>query len=389
MNEPMRNMRRARASHMIVALLLMIASACGQVPVATQSADPTAVALQATPPPTPVVATTIAAPSPTPAPTSTPTPKPVPRGKVEPNLVVDVYDAANAWPGSTLFAYQAEGDPRILEVNGFGEVLWQYVLPPDLRPFTRPGFDAELLPNDNILIVLPRNGVYEIDRSGKVVWSFRTAKISHDADRLPNGNTIFVFGNNDTKDDPQVVEVDARGQLVWSWYARDHFDRMPYRDVAREGWTHTNAVQRLANGNTQISLRNFHLVVEVDVRGAVVRTIGEGILDDPHDPVLLPTGNLLVATHNSLRRGTPQRAVELDGASGQITWEYKMPAGTYPVRDANRLPNGNTLVTGSTVIVEVTPQGKVVWQLRLRRAPALLESARFGFYKAERVAISP
>lgn len=371
---------------MIVALALVIAPACGQAPAATRSADPTAVARQATPTPTPVPLPAFSA---TPSPTPTPTPMPVPRGKVEPNLVVDVYDAASVWPGSTLFAYQAEGDPRILEVNGFGEVLWQYVIPQDLRRFTRPGFDAELLPSGNILIVLPRNGVYEIDRSGKVVWSFRTAKISHDADRLPNGNTIFVFGANDTKNDPQVVEVDARGQLVWSWYARDHFDRMPYRDIADEGWTHTNAVQRLASGNTQISLRNFHFVVEVDVRGAVVRTIGEGILDEPHDPVLLSTGNLLVATHNSLRRGTPQRAVELEGPSGRVVWEYAMPPGTYPVRDANRLPNGNTLVTGSTVVVEVTPQGKVVWQMRLRRALAGQELASLGFYKAERVAISP
>jgi hypothetical protein len=36
-----------------------------------------------------------------------------------------------------------------------------------------------------------------------------------------------------------------------------------------------------------------------------------------------------------------------------------------PVRDANRLPNGNTLITGTTKIIEVTPKNEIIWQLSL------------------------
>ena len=36
-----------------------------------------------------------------------------------------------------------------------------------------------------------------------------------------------------------------------------------------------------------------------------------------------------------------------------------------PVRDADRLPNGNVLVTGYAIMFEVTRDGDIVWQLQL------------------------
>jgi hypothetical protein len=60
-----------------------------------------------------------------------------------------------------------------------------------------------------------------------------------------------------------------------------------------------------------------------------------------------------------------------------------------PVRDANRLPNGNTLITGATEIAEVTPEGDVVWRLGLQGVSfSLQEAAGLGFYKAERICLS-
>ena len=325
--------------------------------------------------------------------TATPTAPPMPRGRVDPSMVVDIHEPTAVSPGTTLLPFHADPQrPSIVEVNALGEVVWEYPLPSDVAQYTNPGFDAKRLPNDNILYVLPLKGIYEITRSGAIVWSYLTAKVSHDVDRLPNDNTLFVFGAGDTKNDPQVVEVNPAGTVVWSWYARDHFDRPPYGGISDAGWTHTNAVQRLPNGNTQISLRNFHFVVEVNPQGALVRTIGEGVLDDPHDPVQLANGNLLVATQNSLpaNQGKPQRAIEIDGATGQIVWEFPMPFDTWPVRDVNRLPNGNTLITGTTAIVEVTPQGRIVWRLRLTRTfppgqQGRMEAVAIGFYKAERI----
>lgn len=135
----------------------------------------------------------------------------------------------------------------------------------------------------------------------------------------------------------------------------------------------------MPNSNTLISLGNFNLMAEVDSKGSVVRTIGEGILKHQHDPEILPNGNILVATHSG-----PQRAVEIDPKTGEIVWQFAVPRQL--VRDANRLPNGNALITGATKIIEVTTQGKIVWQLGLKDvAIERKEAPSRGFYKAERI----
>jgi hypothetical protein len=191
---------------------------------------------------------------------------------------------------------------------------------------------------------------------------------------------------DDQKSDAQVKEINPQGEIVWAWYAKDHFYKSPYKDIYDGGWTHTNAATRLPNGNTLISLRNFNLMVEVDPQGAVIKTVGEGIFFSPHDPEVLPNGNILAV---SQWRDRPHRAIEIDSKTGEIAWQFAMPERkTWPVRDADRLPNGNTLVTAATKIVEVTTEGKIVWQLTLKGGtigPG--EGARLGFYKAERTGI--
>jgi len=323
-------------------------------------------------------------------------PTPMPRGTPDPELYVDIYDSRLTWAGTTLWGDNRNLEkPRIIEVNMLGEIIWQYVVPEHLRrsdlPGTgvNPGFDVELLPNNNILFVSPAKGVYEISRKGDIVWSYETSKISHDVDRLPNGNTIFVFGSHDQKGDAQVTEVNPKGEIVWAWYGKDYFDKPPYKDIYWDGWIHANGVERLPNGNTLISLRNFDFVVEVDPKGSVVRIIGEGILDCQHGPQILPNGNLLIANHNRLpqHRGKPQGVIEIDLKTDKVVWQVAMPdQHTWPIRDANRLPNGNTLIIGTTKIVEVTPEGKIVWQLGWKTAITVTEEliAR-GFYQAERI----
>ncbi|HEX75965.1 MAG TPA: hypothetical protein G4O12_05190 [Dehalococcoidia bacterium] len=311
-------------------------------------------------------------------------PTPMPRGTVDPDVHVEVYQSDMAWPGTTLLPDNYDpGRPRIIEVNMLGEIIWEYLVPHNLKQYTNPGFDVELLPNNNILFVLPRRGVYEIDRKGRVVWSYLTDKISHDADRLPNGNTIFVYGASDHKNDAQIIEVNQKGEVVWSWYAKDHFDKSPYASIYDEGWTHTNAVTRLPDGNTLISPRNFNFMVEVDSNGSVVRTIGEGILEDQHDPEILSDGNILVANHV-----IPHQAIEIDPKTSRVVWKSAgFERDITPVRDADRLPNGNTLITGTTRILEVTAEGKTAWQLSLKDVifETPKERPARGFYKAERI----
>jgi hypothetical protein len=83
--------------------------------------------------------------------------------------------------------------------------------------------------------------------------------------------------------------------------------------------------------------------------------------------------------------------IEIDPETGEILWEYGIEErDNMPVRDCNRLPNGNTLITAARKIIEVTPDGQVVWQFGLADSvPRLEDSPQLGFYKAERLSDVP
>jgi hypothetical protein len=311
----------------------------------------------------------------------------VPAGTPDPDFYVSIYKPDKVWPGTTLFAdYHNPAEPRIVEVNMQGEVVWEYVLPANLIQYTNPGFDVELLPDNNILFLLPRNGVYEVDRKGNVVWSYPDSKVSHDADRLQNGNTLINFGGGDQKDDAQVKEVNPEGKIIWSWHAKDVFNKEPYLSIQYEGWTHSNAVTRLPDGNTLVSLRNFNLTVEVNPQGAVVWQYDwSSIGGYPHDPMMLPNGNILVSFPS-----IPDKAVEINPKTNEIVWQYiikRDQSRNGSNRDADRLQNGNTLINDGTKLIEVTPAKEIVWQFNIKglEQASVKESLNQYLFKSERI----
>lgn len=307
---------------------------------------------------------------------------------------IDVYNPAKACNGTTLLAdIHDKANPRVIEVDMLGRIVWQYLFPNVLKGTVPVGPDAKFLANGNVLITLSSKGVYEVSRAGSIVWSVSEPKVSHDADRLANGNTLVVFGNNDTADDSQLKEYDASGKLVWSWSAKNLFYVDPYKSISDGGWTHANAASRLTNGNTLVNMRNFDLTAEISPAGALAWSFDWGKLGiagvDPHEPEIQANDNLLVCLQN----GSPYQAVEIARSTGQVVWGYK-GTNLRTARDCNRLPNGNTLIvavmtqgTSSTdddesVLFEVTSGGEIVWQMRLKNAP--VGNNPGDFYKAQR-----
>lgn len=305
---------------------------------------------------------------------------------------ISVYDAARVFPGTTLLCDMSEVEsPRIVEVDFSGKIVWQHRLRVD-RGEQSALLDASLLDNGNILYTMTRRGIYEIERSGRVVWKHEDGGASHDADRLPNGNTLYNRAWQ-SKGKPVVVEVDREGHTVWSWNGVEAFDRPPFADVDFEGWMHVNSVTRFTNGNTLISMRNFNTIAEVDSSGKVVwhitfrgrdRRVGVategrivGVLN--HEPELLENGHILLA----LRQ--PHRYVEIDRATETEVWSWSHPEGERSLflnREVNRLPNGNTLGSAGDKLIEIAPDGAIVWQIH---APGGGQNDR-KFHKAIRIA---
>jgi hypothetical protein len=88
----------------------------------------------------------------------------------------------------------------------------------------------------------------------------------------------------------------------------------------------------------------------------------------PHEPVLLDNGRMLIFDNEGWARGGAKlsRALEFDPITQEIKWSYAGPPDFHSAICGlvQRLPNGNTLITVSTEgrVIEVTPEGRVVWE---------------------------
>lgn len=302
----------------------------------------------------------------------------------DPAFEVTTYNVDKVQAGNTLFPDNHDPEhTRIVEINREGGVVWEYVLPADLKRFTNPGWDVEPLESGNILTVLPGKGVYEINRAKEIVWKYESVKVSHDADRLANGNTLIAFGNEDTSADAQVTEINSAGEIIWQWKAGERLDDSYSRTQNEQGWTHTNSVTRLDNGHTLVSLRNFNRVIEVDPEGYIVQTVGEDLFNAQHDPLVLSDGTWWLVNH-----GRPNEVLHYNPDSGEVLWKLPIrEQKSTPARDANVLENGNILITAADRIIEMTPDKEKVWELVIKGADFTKETApALGFYKAERIA---
>ena len=296
-------------------------------------------------------------------------------------------------PGNTLISIQSYSEyGRVIEVTPEGDVLWAFD-PPDSRVF-----DAEVLDDGNVLVSLAtkrapeecpaaqlqsedngcvQNRVLELDYGSKdVVWKYTwydeymENHEVHDADRLPGGGTAIADMGND-----RAFVVNRSGEIVWEWQAENHLAQGTpfYRQYGGEpdpggeaDWTHLNDIDRLPDGDFQLSIRNFDTVIETDRESKeIVDVIGQpgshSYLYEQHDPNRVAGGEtVLIADSEN------DRVVEIDTNTEAIVWEFGGDGLLTWPRDADRLPNGNTLIadTQNDRVIEVNPAGEIVWRYR-------------------------
>jgi hypothetical protein len=346
----------------------------------------------------------------------------------------DADDGSEAYPGYTLVSTQSyesfrndNGDVRLVAPDG--ETVWRYDPP---NAFV---FDAELTENGTVLVAMgesarapgvecperyggtPESGtpgpfdcihnrVVEIDfETEAVVWeyawydAFPTHHEVHDADRLETGETVVADMGND-----RVFTVDRSGEITWQWNATEHIgegtafwnDHVPadsQETFRRQGpesdWTHMNDVDRLDNGNVQVSIRNFDVVLEIDPEtDEIENVVGEpddhAVMNEQHNPMRIAGGTVLIADSSHGGPTGADRVVEVDAATDEIVWRYDGTGSGSKLqwpRDADRLPNGNTLITDSrnNRVIEIDGNGSVVWRYSLAREGGIV-------YEADRVA---
>ncbi len=310
-------------------------------------------------------------------------------------------DPARACPGFTLFAPMGGQAIHLIDLHGDEMHAWTTPYRPGLYGYlTERGtmlFNGQI-PNETFLGKSPFMGgaILEMDWNGRVLWEVRRPDHHHDARRLRNGNLVLLCARELPKAlaarvkggrpgseatggaiwGDYLVELTTKGELVWEWRAWEHLDPDATPITAaqddRSEWTHANGVFEEPDGNLLVSFRNISTVIRIDRRtGRVAWRLGAPPLSGQHAPVRLPNGHVLIFDNgpHRLDESFPcSRVIEVDPASDAIAWQYREPRPynffSPRISNAERLPNGNTLVNEGLFgrFFEVTPSGDVVWE---------------------------
>jgi len=189
----------------------------------------------------------------------------------------------------------------------------------------------------------------------------------HDVDRV---NDTHLLVGNIYVNQVELVNTSS-GEREWVWNANESF-AYPESGGSPGDWTHLNDVELVRDGLVMVSLRNHDQVVFVEPGEGVVEnlTLGcdgcHGVLFEQHNPDYVPAerGGPAVVVADSENH----RIVQYQRRDGRWveTWTWTSAETAWP-RDADLLPNGNTLVTDSHAnrVVEVAPDGDVVWSVTL------------------------
>lgn len=242
----------------------------------------------------------------------------------------------------------------------------------------------------------------------------------HDVERLQSGEYLL------TDMEHERVFTVKNGTVTWQWNASNLYNAPP--DPTTTDWLHINDVDVIGEDRFLVSVRNANQLVLIERGQGVVEIINEDVTDsndencrqpnqlaaygegddircgDPstfnhqHNPQWLGPGAVLVADSDN------NRVVELH-QKGNGTWEPAWSLGSAGglrfagPRDADRLPNGNTLITDSRTkrIVVVNESGDVVWGVKTERVPyeadrlpygEVTHAQRYSLSTVHRVAIS-
>jgi hypothetical protein len=254
-------------------------------------------------------------------------------------------------------------------------------------------YDVDRLPNGNLLFVTtdpevtvvgeldPETGEYErAERFDGPPDDRQNPEIidAHDADALGGGEIVLADKGQGHE---RLIVYDRRaGEVTWEWRFEDHPGHYPESGGGPpDDWTHVNDVDSVnvsesgavdATGEWfMASVRNFDQVVFVNRSSKEVElTLGSNgdhdVLHRQHNPDHMwgPDGEHTILVADSLNDRVVEYAYHADSGSWERVWSV---SGFDEPRDADRLPNGNTLVADrmSHRTVEVTPGGETVWEV--------------------------
>jgi hypothetical protein len=309
---------------------------------------------------------------------------------------VTIWDRRRAFPGVNLYTSGHAPQAYLIDMAGRTLHRWRYPFErafPGKAPTEETAFfrRAQLAPDGTLLAIYQGGGLVALDRASRLLWKV-DAGTYNDFFRAEDG-TIYLL-TKEAKILPEVSTtqptledsitiVDPQGNIrerisLLRALLDSPFAPLFSPHAAAGDVLHANTIEifdgRLAarsprpglfaRGNALVSLREIDTIGIVDLKSRRFVWAQRGPWAGQHQPTLLESGKILLFDNQPHRRLSYVEEIDLDGRVG---WRYPR-AGQFLSSEqagtAERLPNGNTLITESDRgrALEVTPAGETVWE---------------------------
>lgn len=329
---------------------------------------------------------------------------------------VTIYDRAKTYDGLTLYTSGHKQAAFLISMDG--RLVHEWSLPFSTAwpraPHIRHPIDdryiywrmAHLFPNGDLLAIYVADGdtphgygLIKLDKDSNVIWKY-SERVHHDLDVGEDGRIYALIHAIRNEAVPGVLHIRPpfmEDFLVILSPSGKELQRISILEAIRDSELpnllafipgdrvdgdilHANAVdvvdpaiaerQAIAkSGQVLISMRRIDTIAVLDPEQRRITWAYKGPWRAQHDAHFLKNGHIQIFDNlGHLGRGGRSRVMEFDPATKKVYWIYtgEGKATFYSkVRSrAQRLPNGNTLITESDAgrLFEVTPDNEIVWQ---------------------------
>jgi hypothetical protein len=319
---------------------------------------------------------------------------------------VVIHDPARALAGVNFYNSYGESAARLIDMDGQLLHEWSYSY--------RDGawFDAKLLLDGSILVVVENEGLLKLDTDSNLLWSLDARAhhglaTDHKGDiyllvsspvRVPElyptadvvDEVITVLTGDGVKKTEisllQVIRASPYGFLLptareLNLNGVDHLDLLHANHVEVFDGSRDHVSPLFRKGNIVVSLKHLNVIAILDgTTREILWLWGPNNVALQHHPVLLENGRILLFDNGTEK----SRILELDVPTETITWHYQADDFFSQWGGSNqRLDNGNTLITNSSTgyVNEVTPEGEIVWSFA---NPKTDEKGRLNIWRMTR-----
>jgi hypothetical protein len=309
---------------------------------------------------------------------------------------VTQHDSDSAQQGWNLYTTMAGQEAWLMDMDGKMIHRWALSLE-RAGPYPLWWRTVHLFSNGDLVAQGNYGPIARLDWNSKVIWEYK-GRTHHDFDVRDDGH-IFVLTNETNEipgftgkiQDDFVVELSPEGQELRKVSVVKALREGGRQDIVREliqyqkkvaitqsDPLHTNTLEILdgrhaqkepafKHGNILISLPHVGRIAVMDFDAGQIVWSLKGSFRTQHDPTLLANGNILLFDNKGLE-GKRSRVLEINPLTGEEVWSFGSEESpsfySKCCGRAYRLENDNTLVivTNSGQAIEVTPQGRKVWQ---------------------------